>query len=114
MAEEWCVCRRDVCGLHLLKTIVVIENGQRGEKVIARGIGPNLADQTEGFKRFLVISNVIDDGYDEFLRETFASRHGHGWTPPVIATEQNTVNKKFNMSAELARFKEKQYRWCRA
>jgi hypothetical protein len=58
---------------------------QRGEKVIASGIGPSFADQTEGFERCPVVQNILDDGLDKFLREIFASRHGHGWTPPVVA-----------------------------
>jgi hypothetical protein len=74
--------------------------------VIASRIGPSFADQTEHFKRFLVVLNIIDDGRDKFLREIFASRHGHRWTPLAI-TDQNTVNKTFNMSAELARNKKK-------
>jgi hypothetical protein len=78
MAEERCVCRYDVCGLHLLKTIIDVEDAQRGKKVIASGIGPSCANQTEGFERFLVISKVIDDGYDKFLGKIFASGHGHG------------------------------------
>ena len=75
MAEERGVNRCDVCSPDLLKS----EEGdsQRGEKVIASRIGPRFADQTEGFKRFPVVPNVIDDGHDEFLWQIFASRRGH-------------------------------------
>jgi hypothetical protein len=50
--------------------------------MIASGIGPSFADQTEGFKRCLVVLNIIDDGHDEFLREIRAG--GHGQTVALV------------------------------
>jgi hypothetical protein len=93
MAEERRERGCDVCSLYLLKTIV--DDGQRSEKMIASRIGPSFADQTERFKRFLVVPNIIDDGHGEFLREVFASRHD--------PSSQNIVNNKFRMSVGLAR-----------
>jgi hypothetical protein len=55
---------------------MTVEDGQRGEKVIASRIGPSFADQTEGFKRSVVVPNIIDDGNNQFLRDIFAGRHG--------------------------------------
>src|ERR1700730_1587381 len=84
-AEERCVRRCDVRSLYPGKTTFEGGDGQRGQKVIASGIGPSFADQTEGSKRWYVVLEVIDNGRDEFLGEIFARRHGHDWMPPVMA-----------------------------
>ena len=63
VAEERCVSRYDPSSLYGPKILHVLD-GQRGEKVIASGIGPSFANQTEDFKRLVVIPNIIDDGRD--------------------------------------------------
>ena len=67
MAKEWCEYR---CGFQFthIREMVLLD-GQGCEKVIACGISPSPANQTEGSERFLVVLDVIDNGLDKVPEE---------------------------------------------